>query len=430
MRMKRLSTFVIAAALCLALPIQATAAKIVIDPGHGGSDPGAKGVNGIYETTVNHDIANKLKAELLQRGYEVVMTKEDAGLYMSLQDRVEKTKAAAADLFVSVHANAYPSSSAVKGSLILYYDNQYPQWSYPASAEMSTLTPENKKLAQSILDHLVAAAGTVNKGLVPSAAYVVRMGNIPSVLVETAFLTNWEDAGRLADDQARGTMAVGIANGIEAYLPSVFPDLAGHWARDAVLRVRDRNVIQGENNRYSPDRKLTRAEFITMMSRVFDFSKLPSIASSVNDSSTVTDATYTDKKTFADMKSSHWAASIMAEAIRLGIIDGYEDNTLRPDRAISRGEVAVIFDRFMSGMAGVNPENPVTPDLRKKLGYLYFTDVPYKLWSAQSINHLYELELIEGTDSGRYAPDQGMSRAEIAAVIDRYYSKQPSEAKQ
>jgi N-acetylmuramoyl-L-alanine amidase len=437
MRMKKLSTFVIAAAMCLALPFQAAAAKIVIDPGHGGSDPGAKGVNGIYETTVNHDIAQKLREELLQRGYEVAMTKEDPGVFISLQDRVEITKAAGADLFVSVHANAYPASSAVKGTLILYYDNMYPQSSYPASAEMGALTPESKKLAQSILDHLVAAAGTVNKGLVPSAAYVVRMGNIPSVLVETAFLTNWEDATRLADDRARATIATGIANGIEAYFPSLFPDLAKHWAQDAVLRIRDRGIIQGENNRYYPDRALTRAEFMTMISRMFDLSKLPSTASlGSSGSSSVTEATYggneagSATKSFVDMKPSHWAVAVMNQAVQLGIIQGYEDNTLRPDRAISRGEVAAIFNRLLSWTENGDRGKEDTGYPANKLGYLYFHDVPYKLWSAQSINRLYELGFIEGTAPGQYAPDRGMTRAEIAAVIDRYYSKQPSSGEQ
>ncbi len=99
--------------------------------------------------------------------------------------------------------------------MVLYYDDAYPQASYPASAEMRALTSESRELARKVLDSFVATVGGEDRGLVPSAVYVVRSGNIPSVLVETAFLSNSADAALLANDSARLTMAEGIAKGIE-----------------------------------------------------------------------------------------------------------------------------------------------------------------------------------------------------------------------
>jgi N-acetylmuramoyl-L-alanine amidase len=420
MSMKRLFSFAVAGALLFTAPVQALAVKVVIDPGHGGSDPGAIGVNGIYETTVNHDIALKLHDMLLHRGYEVVMTKDDPQQYMSLVDRVETTKAAKADLFVSIHANAYPSSS-VRGAMVLYYDKDYPQRRYPASPEMTALTPESKRLAQNVLDQLVAAAGTVNRGIVPSAVYVARMGNIPSILVETAFLSNWEDAGMLADEQVRSSMAIGIANGIEYYYPLVFPDLAGHWARQAVINIRDLGVVEGENNVYHPERALTRAEFMTMMSRMFDFPKM----AEKSPGTTVTDATYGTKvdakpsvaEVYKDLGQGHWADSIMKQAIELRIINGYQDQTVRPDRPISREEVAAIFDRLLR----MHEDQGATSPVPESIGSVVFNDVESTRWSADSIRRLSEFGYIDGMGDGKFAPARSMSRAEVAAVIDRYY---------
>ncbi len=97
-----------------------------------------------------------------------------------------------------------------------------------------------------MLNSLVQTAGLENRGIVPSAVYVVRMGNIPSILVETAFLSNPEDAALLASNQMRQIMAQGIASGIEAYLPPniQFPDTRGHWAREAILRLNAQGVVE------------------------------------------------------------------------------------------------------------------------------------------------------------------------------------------
>ncbi|MGG1555513.1 N-acetylmuramoyl-L-alanine amidase [Paenibacillus ferrarius] len=404
--------------LTVLFPQSAFAYKVVLDAGHGGYDSGAVGVNGLKEKDVNLDITLKLKQALLDRGYEVVLTRTD-DTFWSLAERVQYTTEQKADFFVSIHANANPGSSA-KGSMVLYYDNAYPQEDYPASAAMEKLTPYSKDLAQKVLDSLVGAAGTKDLGLVPSAVYVARMGEIPSILVETAFLSNKSDAALLADDAVRLRMATGIADGISAYAPPVFTDLLGHWSRDAVLRMKGKGVIDGiGGNRYEPDRALTRAEFLTLMDRVF---KLDSLPASCAYSGSVTGSVYggacqpAPAMSFKDLPATHWASAVFTKASKLNLLQGYSDGTIRPNQAITRGEVAYLFERLLAESAGTKPAVAAP----KNAG---FTDVPATLWSAPAIYALKSKGIINGYTDTEFYPDQTMTRAEAAALIDRYMSK-------
>ncbi|UJF32006.1 N-acetylmuramoyl-L-alanine amidase family protein [Paenibacillus hexagrammi] len=197
----RKKLLILSSVFMLSFPYQAFAYKVVVDAGHGGSDPGAIGVNGLQEKDVTLDIAQRLRDDLARSGYEVAMTRTD-DRYISLADRVAFTNQQNADLFVSVHANSI-NNSKTNGTMVLYYDKDYPQEDYPASEEMKIMTPYSKDLAQKVLNSLVTAAGTKNLGLVPSAVYVARMGKIPSILVETAFLSSYTDSALLADPSIR-----------------------------------------------------------------------------------------------------------------------------------------------------------------------------------------------------------------------------------
>lgn len=400
----------------LALSVEALAAKIVIDPGHGGSDPGTIGVNGLQEKDVNLDIAKRLRKELQSRGYEVEMTREKDE-YVRLADRVEFTDRAEPDAFVSIHANMYKNPQA-KGTLVLYYDDQYPQANYPASAAMKALTAESKRLAQLVLQGIVEAAGTANKGLVPSAAYVVRSGTVPSVLVETAFLSNWEDAAALANPATRGAMARGIADGIEAYKPAQtdgFTDLNGHWAKEAITRLRNKGIVEGEGNRFFPNRSLTRAEFVAMLERQFPLPVLadraPNGGACAQSGAAADGGSVSGSSScavpFRDLKSDHWAADAITKAYRNGVLDGYADGTIRPDQPITRGEAAVLLDRVLW-----------PHDKPRKLSGP-FKDAPSSLWSAPAINRLQAKGIVEGVSPDRFAPERAITRAEMSAILNR-----------
>jgi N-acetylmuramoyl-L-alanine amidase len=386
--------FVLPIWLCLFIvyPSFAHAIKIVVDAGHGGSDSGAVGINGLYEKDATLDISLKLKQELLNRGYEVVLTRED-DRYISLENRVDFTNQQNADLFLSIHANDYPNSEA-KGTLVLYYDNQYPQTSYPASEEMKKLTPVSKSFAQTVLDAFTNKLHTVNQETVPSSVYVVRTGTIPSVLVETAFLSNAEDAALLADPESRAQMAEAIADGVEAFRPVEFSDVYGHWAQDAILSLKEQGIITGDNHLYYPERSLSRAELITLLNRIHPFAE-------------VTEGyTFTP---FTDLTEQHWAYPTFTKALAAGYIHGYEDGTIKPDQAVSRGEAAVLINQFIEDQS--ISSDPAIPA---------FTDIPENAWYAAAVNHLKSLGILQGKTADLFEPDQSITRAEIAALLDRW----------
>ncbi len=401
-------------------PAWAGAVKIVLDAGHGGSDPGAVGVNGLYEKTVNFDVVNRVKAILEGRGYDVALTR-DSDIYLSLAQRVAITNSLAPDLFVSVHANAHTNSS-INGSLVLYYDKDYPQADYPPSDAMAALTPESKRLAQLVQDAMVKSAGTVDRGLVPSAVYVARMGSVPSILVETAFLSNAGDAANLADADFRQKLAAGIAVGIEAYKPlekpGAFADVSlSHWANEAILKLKNKGILEGEAGKYYPERALTRAEFVTMLERQFSLPEPAAAGGTSQSSSTVTGSTYGGSSgggqitaaavKFKDLPASHWAYAVMQKAAATGVLSGYEDGSIRPDQPLTRGEAAALIDRV------------IWPGSSQKATAAVFKDVPVSLWSAASINRLKEKGIVEGATATTFAPERSMTRAEMAALLSR-----------
>lgn len=406
-------------------PYIGLAAKVVIDPGHGGSDPGAIGVNGLYEKTVTTEVANDLRDILLQKGYQVTMTRSKDGT-LTLQQRVEIAKSSGADLFVSIHANAIPTSS-VKGTMVLYHDERYPNPEYPASEEMKRLTPESRLLAQSVLDGILEKVPNVNRGLVPSSAYVVRMGNIPSILVETAFLTNHEDAKLLASSETRHKYAQGIAEGIMRYLPPIFSDIGRHWAKESIIRLNEQGIAQGSNGRFYPNKQLTRAELVSFIDKAFGFEKdvLPATvegeagapeSQAEAENVTVTEEVYgespgTDTEipapAFSDLSETHWSYGSMIDAIDTGIIRGYPDGTVRPNEPVSRAEVAAVLSRVSE-----QPEAETSLDAA-------FRDVTQDDWAYTAIMQLANEGVINGVEEGLFAPKRAVTRAEMATMLDR-----------
>lgn len=418
---KTILTGLVAAVVAAAEPAGAwaAAAKVVLDPGHGGSDPGAVGVNGLYEKDVNLDIALKLREELARRGYEVVMTR-DTDIGLTLADRVEFTDKIMPDLFLSIHANSY-KDSRTRGSLVLYYDKDYPQADYPASDAMTALTPESKRLAQAVLAGMVEQAGTADKGLVPSAVYVARMGSVPSALVETAFLSNAQDAALLADEGFQRKLALGLADGVSAFIPSekkqgAFPDVPfSHWANPAIQELKDKGIVNGEGGRFYPERPLKRAEYVTMLARQFTLPDLSGGSACTGGTSpTVTGSTYGSEpcspaavKRPTDLPADYWASATVMDALSRKVLTGYPDGTVRPEGTLTRGEAAVLIDRI------------IYPGSSQKTTSVVFRDVPASLWSAAAINRLKSKGIINGDTADTFAPERPITRAEMSALLSR-----------
>ncbi len=182
-----------------------TVPLIYIDPGHGGTDPGAIGVGGLRESDVVLGIALKLNSLLTKGGFRTMMSR-DSDVFVDLITRSQEANNAGADIFISIHTNAFGTPTP-KGTEIWYYPNGY-----------KGDTRDNKTFAQIIYNNLMKEINTVDRGLKegPSLS-VLNKTKMPAILIETAFITNPDDAALLQDDAFQWKVAQGIYNGIVEY---------------------------------------------------------------------------------------------------------------------------------------------------------------------------------------------------------------------
>lgn len=185
---------------------------IIIDAGHGGVDTGANRP-GVVEKDINLAIALHVRDILQSQKIKVILTRETdrelsglceddkvRGRYRrDLSARVEATKESAADLFVSIHANA--SSDAKRRGIECYY---------------AAKSEESKKLAQSIEEQLGLIA-PICQAAKPGDFFVLRRSRVPAVLIEVGFITNHEDRALLENQEYQGKLADTIVKGILQY---------------------------------------------------------------------------------------------------------------------------------------------------------------------------------------------------------------------
>ena len=226
---------------------------IVLDPGHGGEDPGAVGRGGSHEKDVTLSIARRLKAKIdAEENMRSVLTR-DGDYFIPLHQRVAKARRVQADLFVSVHADAFikptargssvfvlsehgASSSAARwmaqrenaadliGGVNIGVKDPYLARTLLDLSQTATNT-DSLKLGKAVLGEL-GNINTLHKGRVELAGFaVLKAPDIPSILVETAFISNPEEEKRLADEDYQDRMAEAILRGIKQYF-SKNPPLA------------------------------------------------------------------------------------------------------------------------------------------------------------------------------------------------------------
>jgi N-acetylmuramoyl-L-alanine amidase len=172
---------------------------VVIDPGHGGKDPGATSVLGYYEKDINLAVARKVAWLLEQKGLRVKMTRTD-DYFVELEDRAAMANNINADLFVSIHSDSFPKSSR-RGFTV-----------YVANAASSS----SRRAANDIVRSM---SGTdLNSFGVDTANYhVLTATRGPAVLIELGYLTNRREATLLQSSSFQNRLAEAIANGITNY---------------------------------------------------------------------------------------------------------------------------------------------------------------------------------------------------------------------
>ena len=209
---------------------------VVIDPGHGGQDPGTSHF-GLKEKHLVLDIARRLRAALEQAGYTVVMTR-DADQFIPLSRRPGSANRLRADLFVSIHINAnrsarvsgvevyYPRLSTVGGT------SAWPPAVMSGEIGVGSATVrevlwdlvlgrtrfQSRRLASSVCRSVHEGLSVPCRAVKPARFVVLREAWMPAVLVEVGYVTNRTEASRLASAEYRQAAARSIANGILAYI--------------------------------------------------------------------------------------------------------------------------------------------------------------------------------------------------------------------
>ncbi len=218
---------------------------IALDPGHGGEDPGAVGKSGSREKDVVLAIAKRLKARIEQQPNMRVMLTRDADYFVPLHVRVQKARKVQADLFMSIHADAFVESTARGSSVFVLSEKGATSTAarWLANKENAAdliggvnIKSHDRQLASVLLDLSTTAQindsmklgkavlgeiGGINrlhKGSVEQAGFaVLKAPDIPSILIETAFISNPEEEAKLTDDAYQDQMADAVLSGIKKY---------------------------------------------------------------------------------------------------------------------------------------------------------------------------------------------------------------------
>ncbi|MBI5747942.1 MAG: N-acetylmuramoyl-L-alanine amidase [Nitrospinae bacterium] len=229
------------------LPLLKSISKIVIDPGHGGKDSGAIGKRSLMEKTVVLDIAKRLKALIEKKtNYEVILTRE-TDIFIPLEERTVIANIKKADLFISIHANASKKRNAMgietyfqgipktdearetaarenmSGIDDRYSDDDNILEFILADMRTTHKINESSQLAGVIQDSLIKGVSSRyedvrNLGVKQAMFYVLHKAKMPSILVETSFISNPEEEKRFRDYRYRDQIANSIYDGIKAYV--------------------------------------------------------------------------------------------------------------------------------------------------------------------------------------------------------------------
>ena len=217
---------------------------IVIDPGHGGRDPGCIGAGNVYEKDIALDTAMDLNALLRKSGYQTMMTR-DRDVFIPLPDRVEFAERHQAALFISVHANAVAGDPSIRGASVFTFspdpsdplaaaiarsENSVEAISSPSFKGVSPqvsgilfgLMSRSTKIESVLAQQKMVAALSRHVDMLPNPARqatfaVLQSAAIPSILVETAFLSNPQDEKALRTPYFRHQLALSMKSAVDTW---------------------------------------------------------------------------------------------------------------------------------------------------------------------------------------------------------------------
>jgi N-acetylmuramoyl-L-alanine amidase len=217
-----------------------SASRVVLDPGHGGNDPGAIGASGVREKDVTLDVAHRVAPILAKQGLVVTLTRDD-DRYVTLEERTARANGFNADLFVSIHCNAAENRArhgvetyvldTTKDEIAARVAARENATSQAATAELGSLlasmrmadqATRSTKLAELLQRATMASLhpefpDALDGGVHTAGFYVLVGARMPSVLFETSYISNGAEESRLASEQYKQRLADGIVNAVKAY---------------------------------------------------------------------------------------------------------------------------------------------------------------------------------------------------------------------
>ena len=427
--------------------------KVFIDAGHGGTDPGALGY-GYRESDLNLQVAKKVESKLKSKGIDVKMSRS-SDIFYSLSERAEMANDYGADAFVSIHQNSAEAKSA--NGIETYYNRN---------------KEEDKPLSNDIQTQVISQTGANNRGVKNAEFTVLVKSKMISALVECGFITNELEVKKLSDSSYQDKLATGIANGIEEYLKSnVIIEESQITATGKVVNADSLNVRKGPSISFDIIGKLSGGDKVKVIGESNGWYKIEynGTYGYVSGSYIELDSTEPDqdnKINFTDVSQDYWAYSQIQDFVKKGYIEGYGDNTFRPKEPIKRNEFVKIFNKVFgltnksgivfddtkdnwakdeidiavtNGVAqgiGANkfePEEYITREAAVKMLANYmkiedknhdkikrFTDYnEISDWARDAFEGNFENGYIKGTDEGKLAPKNNITRAEVVTLLGR-----------
>ena len=427
--------------------------KVFIDAGHGGTDPGALGY-GYRESDLNLQVAKKVESKLKSKGIDVKMSRS-SDIFYSLSERAEMANDYGADAFVSIHQNSAEAKSA--NGIETYYNRK---------------KEEDRPLSNDIQKQVISQTGANNRGVKNAEFTVLVKSKMISALVECGFITNELEVKKLSDSSYQDKLATGMANGIEEYLKSnVIIEESQITATGKVVNADRLNVRKGPSISFDIIGKLSGGDKVKVIGESNGWYKIEynGTYGYVSGSYIELDSTEPDqdnKINFTDVSQDYWAYSQIQDFVKKGYIEGYGDNTFRPKEPIKRNEFVKIFNKVFgltnksgivfddtkdnwakdeidiavtNGVAqgiGANkfePEEYITRGAAVKMLANYmkiedknhdkikrFTDYnEISDWARDAFEGNFENGYIKGTDEGKLAPRNNITRAEVVTLLSR-----------
>ena len=427
--------------------------KVFIDAGHGGTDPGALGY-GYRESDLNLQVAKKVESKLKSKGIDVKMSR-NSDIFYSLSERAEMANDYGADAFVSIHQNSAEAKSA--NGIETYYNRK---------------KEEDRPLSNDIQKQVISQTGANNRGVKNAEFTVLVKSKMISALVECGFITNELEVKKLSDSSYQDKLATGIANGIEEYLKSnVIIEESQITATGKVVNADSLNVRKGPSISFDIIGKLSGGDKVKVIGESNGWYKIEynGTYGYVSGSYIELDSTEPDqdnKINFTDVSQDYWAYSQIQDFVKKGYIEGYGDNTFRPKEPIKRNEFVKIFNQVFgltnksgivfddtkdnwakdeidiavtNGVAqgiGANkfePEEYITREAAVKMlaNYMKIEDKNHDKikrfpdyneisdWARDAFEGNFEKGYIQGTDEGKLAPKNNITRAEVVTLLGR-----------